>query len=88
MEILYVLSFGLSELIKMNEAQALGLFSLAIKDANKKPGALSYEDCRQVIQVNLKPRLEKMKIANADKVTADMLKLLSQKQSLFVMMAR
>jgi hypothetical protein len=88
MDIIYALSFALSQMIKINEAQAIGLFSLAIKDANKKPVQLSYEDCRGVIQVQLKARLGKMNIANLDKTTTDMLKLLAQKQSLFVMSAR
>ena len=88
MEIIYVLSSALAGLIKVNEAQSLGLLSLAIKDANKKPGSISYQEFREVIQVYLKARLLKLKIANVDQVTADMLKLLAQKQSLFVMAAR
>ena len=88
MEILYVLSFSLSQMLKMNDAQALGLFSLAIKDASKKMGALSYNDCREVIQGPLKSRLEKLNTPNVDKVIAELLKVLAQKQSLFVVAAR
>ena len=88
MEIIYALSFKLSELLKMNDAQAIGLFALAIKDGKKNIGALSYEDCREVIQVHLKARLDKLHTAKSDEVVAQLLKLLATKQSLFVMMAR
>ena len=85
MEIIYVLSYSLAGLCKISEVQALGVFSLALKDGSKKMDALSYNDCRDVIQVQLKARLVKMNIANVDSVIAEMLKLLAQKQSLFVM---
>jgi hypothetical protein len=88
MEIIYVLSYKLAELLKVSEAQALGLFTLAIKDGNKNLKALSYEDCREVIQVPLKARLQKSGAANLDAVTNQLLQLLAQKQSLFVMVAR
>jgi hypothetical protein len=88
MEIIYVISFKLSELLKINEAQAIGVFTLAIKDGNKKMGSLSYEDCREVIQVHLKERLKKIGTPNPDSVIGQLTQLLAQKQSLFVMMAR
>ena len=88
MEIIFILGSKLAQLLKINEAQAIGVITLAIKDGNKKMNALSYDDCREVIQTYLKARLAKMNTANIDAVIKDMLKVLSEKQSLFVMMAR
>ena len=87
MDMLYLFGYKLAELIKQNDAAGLGLLCLAIKDAGKASRQMSYQDFREVFNDHLPKRLERLKVANRDQVTREMLNLLHQKQSLFTMTA-
>jgi hypothetical protein len=87
-DILYIFGYPLAHAINKGEVTGAGLVSLAVRDAGKDIGNLSYEDMHLVIQVYLKARLEKINILNCDAIIRDQLALLREKQSLFTMTAR
>ncbi len=88
MEPIYIFGYKLAELTKLNEAASVGLLCLAIKDAGKTTKEMGFQDYRVVFQNHLPKRLEKVKIDNKDKVIADLVTMLNQKQSIFTMAAR
>ncbi len=83
----YTFGYKLAELTKQNEAACVGLLCLAIKDAGKDAQKMGYRDFESVFQNHLPKRLEKMKVPNSDRVSKELLSFLSQKQSMFTMMA-
>jgi hypothetical protein len=60
---------------------------LAIKDAGKNPQQMGYQDFRAVFQDHLPKRLEKLNIADREKIVGQMLQYLGQQKSLFTMAA-
>ena len=85
MEPVYTFGYKLAELTKQNESACVGLLCLAIKDAGKTTQQMGYLDYKEVIHNFLPKRLEKIKVANLDKVISDLEETLTQKQSVFTM---
>lgn len=83
----FTFGFKLAELTKQNEAASIGLIGLAIKDAGKNPQQMGYQDFKTVFQDQLPRRLEKLNIADREKIVVQMLQYLGQQQSLFTMAA-
>jgi hypothetical protein len=81
----FTFGFKLAELTKQNEAASVGLISLAIKDAGKDPKEMGYQDFKVVFQDHLSRRLQKMNVADHEKIIGQMIQYLSQQQSLFTM---
>ena len=88
MDFINLLGSKLSELTGQYEYGCVALINLAIKDAGKDPAKISYPDMKAVIQVHLLKRLERIKQKDPNKIVAQMLQVLSDKQSLFVVTAR
>jgi hypothetical protein len=77
----------LSELTGQYEMGCVALIKLSAQDAGKDPAKLSYQDMRQIVQVQLLKRLERINAKEPAQVTAKMLKILDEGQSLFTMAA-
>jgi hypothetical protein len=87
MDICPVLGRKLAELTGQYEVGCVALIKLSVQDAGKDPARLSYVEMRDVLQVNLLRRLERLKVPNPPQVTAKLLSVLREQQSLFTLSA-
>jgi hypothetical protein len=88
MDIIPVFGGKLAELIGQYELGCEALIRLAIQDAGKNPVQITYLEMREVFQVHLLKRLERINIKEPAQVTAELLEALNQQQSLFTLAAR
>ena len=89
MNIIQNLAASLAELTHLQTAHALGLLRLSVKDAGLNPDTpLSYEELRDIVQVQMRKRLDAIRVANSHEVVGKMLVALNEKQSLLSMTAR
>lgn len=88
MEVMYTFGFKLAELLGKGEAAGLGLLVLAVRDAGKNSQKLTYAEFSEILNVHLRRRMEKMNIVDRDRVIVELQQFLTEKQSLFAMVAR
>lgn len=78
----------LAELTGLYEIGCVALIKLAIQDASKNPSQISYQEMRDVFQVQLLKRLERIRAKDPAQIAAQMLSILNERQSIFTMSAR
>ncbi len=88
MDMMMFFGSKLAELTGQYEFGCIALIKLAIQDAGKDPSRITALEMREVFQVQLQKRLERIKAPNPGQVTATMLAILNSNQSLFTMSAR
>ncbi|MHA2295945.1 MAG: hypothetical protein ACXAEU_03590 [Candidatus Hodarchaeales archaeon] len=79
--------FGEKLAIKINKAvlPASGLIRMSIRDMQKHPETITFEELKNVFQDTLIGYLEKLRIANVEEVSSYMVSELIKNQSLFTM---
>lgn len=85
MDPIYTFGFKLAELTNQKEFAGIGLLCLAIKDSGRGYNNLGYEDFKSVFLEYLPKRLEKMSPAARQQIVSEMVKSLSQNQSIFTL---
>ncbi|MHA1720831.1 MAG: hypothetical protein ACTSWX_02385 [Promethearchaeota archaeon] len=85
MDVVNFLGPKLSELICKEVLPCKGLIRFAIKDAGKKPNLLTYNDINEIINNELKNRLEQVNIPELDQVITKLNRIVIKNQSVFTM---
>jgi len=85
LDIVNFLGPKLSALISKDVLPCRGLIRFAIKDAGKNPNLLTYKDINEIINKELKIRLDKVNIPELDQVIAQLNKIIIKNQSIFTM---
>ena len=88
MEIAAFFGKKLAELTGLYEIGCVALIKLSVQDAGRDLAHVTYQEMREVFQVHLLKRLQRLQVDGAAQVTARMLAILSTQQSLFTMSAR
>lgn len=89
MNVVNFIGSKLSEMTGKTDQHCIGMMLLAIKDADKDPKSfLNYQDYKAIAQEQLVTRLKAVKIENAESVSADLVEILREKQSLFTLTAK
>ena len=86
MDFMVILGQSLSESLNKPLYHCVGLIRLSIKDSCRNPDSeLTYQEYKEIIQVNLLERLQSLYVRNPEEVTSTLLKIINDKQSLFTM---
>ena len=75
----------LSALISKDVLPCKGLIRFAIKDAGKNPNLLTYKDINEIVNNELKIRLDQVNIPEIDHVISELNKIVIENQSVFTM---
>ncbi len=85
MDIVNFLGPKLSALISKDVLPCKGLIRFAIKDAGKNPNSLTYKDINEIVNNELKIRLDQVNIPEIDQVILELNEILINNQSVFTM---
>lgn len=75
----------LSALISKDVSPCKGLIRFAIRDACKNPNSLTYKDINEIVNKELKIRLDQVNIPELDQVMSQLNKIIIKNQSVFTM---
>ncbi len=75
----------LSALISKDVSPCKGLIRFAIRDACKNPNSLTYKDIIEIVNKELKIRLDQVNIPELDQVMSQLNKIIIKNQSVFTM---
>ncbi len=85
MDVVNFLGPKLSKIINKNVSPCKGLIRFAIKDAGKNPNLLTYKEINEIINNELKIRLDQVNIPELDQVILQLNKIIVKNQSVFTM---
>ena len=85
MDIVNFLGPKLSALISKDVLPCKGLIRFAIKDAGKNPNSLTYKDINEIVNNELKIRVDQVNIPEIDQVILELNEILINNQSVFTM---
>ena len=85
MDVVKFLGPKLSSLIGKDVLPCKGLIRFAIKDAGKNPTLLTYKDINEIVNKELKIRLDQVNIPELDQVISQLNKIIIKNQSVFTM---
>ena len=85
MDVVNFLGPKLSALISKDVLPCKGLIRFAIKDAGKNPNSLTYKDINEIVNNELKIRLDQVNIPELDQVITQLNKIIIENQSVFTM---
>ena len=85
MDVVNFLGPKLSALIYKDVLPCKGLIRFAIKDAGKNSTLLTYKDINEIINNELKIRLDQVNIPELDQVISQLNKIIIKNQSVFTM---
>jgi len=85
LDIVNFLGPKLSEIIRKDVSPCKGLIRFAIKDAGKNPNLLTYKDINEIVNKELRIRLDQVNIPELDQVISQLNKIIIKNQSVFTM---
>ena len=85
MDVVNFLGPKLSKIISKNVSPCKGLIRFAIKDAGKNPNLLTYKDINEIVNKELRIRLDQVNIPELDQVISQLNKIIIKNQSVFTM---
>ena len=85
MDVVKFLGPKLSKLICKDVLPCKGLIRFAIKDAGKNPTLLTYKEINEIVNNELKNRLDQVSIPELDQVISQLNKIIIKNQSVFTM---
>lgn len=85
MDVVNFLGPKLSEIINKDVLPCKGLIRFAIKDAGKNPNSLTYKEINEIVNNELKIRLDQVNIHELDQVISKLNKIIIKNQSVFTM---
>lgn len=85
MDLVNFLGPKLSALIFKDVLHCKGLIRFAIKDAGKNPNSLTYKEINEIVNNELKIRLDQVNIPELDQVISQLNKIIIKNQSVFTM---